>query len=237
MRSRASGKLVLYTLINATVITTVNAYAIIQGSEKSYNKMESTPFIDSNSDITVSFSHFHMYVDEVDDLTKYKSLESKLNVYDASLTAKAVPLDVEEKKKLWRSLGSNDGTADRDNDVLSFTPQNRDVVRQLIAGLGFRVTGYADNASTRTVLVSSRDPDGVQILVSAMKSISGRVDNSVPTSRSTKYLCDFGEFVVRLDLRIRPYISNELFPRDSFRQTKTIHGITSRTARHWGACL
>jgi glucose uptake protein GlcU len=60
-----------------------------------------------------------------------------------------------------------------------FILQNHDVVQQLIVGFGFRVTGYrfpnhqddnddnddSNKANTRSLLITSRDSFGVQIIV------------------------------------------------------------------------
>ena len=84
----------------------------------------------------ISFSHVHLYVDKVEDLQVYKDLERQAN---------------------------ND---DFPAPEVSFVSQNRDVVKQMIVGLGFRVT-RARYGSTRSVLVTSKDPRGVQFVVSA----------------------------------------------------------------------
>jgi hypothetical protein len=200
MLSSAPGKLVLYFVTNVSYITAVIAYTIIQGDNKVLNRMESVPSVDVNPDVTVSFSHFHMYVDKVDDLANYKSLERRLNTFDESLAMKDGSLSVEEKKQLWRSLELNDGINRNDDDGAQFTPQNCDVIRQLITGLGFRITGYADHASTRTVLVSSRDPNGVQIMISAMKQTTGSIGYSKTSSvTNNKDMCEYGEFSLYFD--------------------------------------
>ena len=74
---------------------------------------------------------------------------------------------MEEGRKIWRSLRDEE-------DAAAFVPHGRDVVKQLIAGFGFRVTGcYPDpadaggSATTRSVAVTSGDPGGVQIVVTA----------------------------------------------------------------------
>ena len=155
--------------------------------------MESIPVVpslDVNPDVTVSYSHLHFYVDKVDDLASYKLLEDNLNNFHASLATKTTPLDIAEKKELWKTLLADDGTNHID-DIPKFTPQNRDIIRQLIAGLGFRVTGYADHLLTRTVLVSSRDPEGVQFIISAIKHGACN-DNSKITPQSTNDLCEYG---------------------------------------------
>jgi hypothetical protein len=115
-------------------------------------------------DVSVSFSHIQLYVDEVEDISVYKLLEDQLNLYGTALATRNAILSLEEKRQLWKSLLP---MKILDCSEPAFSSHHRDVVKQLIAGLGFRTAGYACNGSTRSVLVSSRDPDGVQILVTA----------------------------------------------------------------------
>ena len=194
-RMPSNARKVLYIITHASYVTTAIAYAINQVDKQSYKMTEPLPIVNVNPDVAVSFSHFHLYVDKVDELAMYRSLENKLNIFDASLSANAPLPSVEEKKQLWRSLGSAEGM-NRDEDEPRFIPQNRDIIRQLIAGLGFRVTGYADHSTTRTVLLSSRDPDGVQIVISAMKHTTGKDNSRIappPTTSSNQNICDYGE--------------------------------------------
>lgn len=119
--------------------------------------------------LTVSFSHLQIFVDKLEALEDYKQFESFLNQYDAAVSNSAPHLSAcEERRQLWESLFDN-GEA----PTKSFVPQNRDVVKQLMAGVGFRVTGCRlpsneNKANTRSLLMTSRDPRGVQILVSAI---------------------------------------------------------------------
>jgi hypothetical protein len=55
----------------------------------------------------------------------------------------------------------------------TFVPHSCDVIKQLIVGFGFRVTGFrfpaaANKANTRSILVTSKDRKGVQIVVPAV---------------------------------------------------------------------
>jgi hypothetical protein len=162
-------------------------YSISQVGSKQRKVMEHVPEVvqTQSSDVEVSFSHLHIYVDKVDDLSTYKSLEDRLNVYHALLNKNGASLSMEKKKQLWRSLDSSeDDTTHDDDDDSTFMPQNRDVIKQLLVGLGFRVTGFADLASTKTALVSSRDVSGVQIMVTAVK----HADDDNRVKKST--LCD-----------------------------------------------
>lgn len=101
--------------------------------------------------VQVSFSHVQLYVDCVENISVYKALEDTLN--------------------------DNIGGIPRARDDV-FVPQNRDIVTQMLAGLGFRVTGArvpsdAVVTNTRSVLVTSKDPEGVQFVVTAIDKHHG----------------------------------------------------------------
>jgi hypothetical protein len=108
-------------------------------------------FIIIMTELTVAFSHVHMYVDRVEEFEVYKELEIILN--DHSMDHATVSI------------------ANDKNDE-SFLPQNRDIIRQLMAGLGFRVTAFrsfpTSSTNTKTMLVTSPDPNGVQFVVSSL---------------------------------------------------------------------
>jgi hypothetical protein len=119
----------------------------------------------------VCFSHIHLYVDRLENVNVYKDLEDRLNQFAGKVASSAVTPSLAEKQAIWKSIsGNSDSSNENDNTV--YQPQNRDVVKQLLAGFGFRVTGtcYPEEGSsnTRSVLVTSRDPRGVQILISAV---------------------------------------------------------------------
>ena len=102
----------------------------------------------------VSFSHVHFYVDKLDELQEYKQLEEKLNNFCASRNIQSTP--VEELAAAYGSVSN------------SFCPHGRDLVKQWICGLGYRITGFCEgNSGTRSVLVTSSDPEGVQFIVTA----------------------------------------------------------------------
>ena len=113
---------------------------------------------------TVSFSHVHIYVDHLDDLKAYKDLEDRLNSFCQVNTSTSVV------SRAW-----HDPTTEV--PPTSFQPQRRDLVRQCLAGLGFRITGarYPSHddedgtraSNTRSVLITSRDFEGVQFIVTA----------------------------------------------------------------------
>lgn len=161
----------------------------------------------SSVEESVSYSHVQLYVDRVEDLSVYKALENQLNTFSNKVQNEDLPR-LEQKKKLWQTLvmpeTSSSFTTER-----TFCPQNRDVVQQLLSGFGFRVTGarYDDDddtetCSTRSVLVTSRDPAGVQILVTAA------ADAAKPTGESTsdKPLTTAGIFNAGEPLLFVPFV-------------------------------
>lgn len=123
----------------------------------------------------IAYSHVHLYVDKLEDLNTYKNYEDRLNEF-FSLGKDLV--DEGEKRALWQSIS---GFQVPDDPL--FVTSNRDVVRQLLAGLGFRITAarYEATDGTRSVLVTSRDQSGVQILVTAAEP---RAETNGDTKRS-----------------------------------------------------
>ena len=114
--------------------------------------------------ISICFSHIQLFVDHVEPLDVYKALEQQLNHYDAA--EKSSHLSLLERRQLWESIR---GEAVKED----FAPENRDILKQLITGLGFRVTGHrcpspSNSANTISLLLTSRDPGGVQIVVSSL---------------------------------------------------------------------
>jgi len=143
---------------------------------------------DTNSDpgyeVDIQFSHVHLYVDRVCEVSTYKEFEDSLNLfqekYDEATENEVVnhevdhcgtSLDVDVGRRVWQSIISKRNKTDENNDkVEAFASHGRDVVRQLIAGFGFRITGCHANYRTNSVVVTSKDPNGIQIVVSAMKN-------------------------------------------------------------------
>jgi hypothetical protein len=137
--------------------------------------------------VDIQFSHVHLYVDRVCEVSTYKEFEDSLNQfqekYDEEATAKEVmhheeidhrggySLDVVIGRQLWQSIiTKRKSMDDNNNDTAAgaFASHGRDVVKQLIAGFGFRVTGCHVTPHTNSVVVTSKDPNGIQIVVSAI---------------------------------------------------------------------
>ena len=145
--------------------------------------------------VSVSFSHVHLYVNAVHDIQDYKALEGYLNEFSQFVKREhdgvfPSTIDVKHYRKIWRSIlrehsEPRDETVEEDDNDMTFVSQNRDVIRQLIAGFGFRITGIrirdknncASRINTRSVLLSSSDPDGVQIIVTALDPSSQGSDS------------------------------------------------------------
>ncbi len=117
------------------------------------------------TDISVSFSHIQLFVDHMESLEFYKAFEVQLNKLDAA--ERSSHLSTDGRRNLWVSL------LGEEVEEKPFIPQNRDIVKQLMAGFGFRVTGYRlpsieNTANTKSLLITSLDSGGVQLVVSAL---------------------------------------------------------------------
>jgi hypothetical protein len=121
---------------------------------------------------SVSFSHVHLYADRVEDLQVYKALELDLNNFAEARAACTSTLSLDEQRELWQSMTHHHQPSE------AFVSHGRDVVKQLMAGLGFRVTAARYSTATRTVLVTSQDADGVQILVTALSEPAGATEEA-----------------------------------------------------------
>ena len=103
----------------------------------------------------------------MEDINVYKELEETLNKFHAE----AMDQSCIERRQLWEKL-----TGRHSSQSTDFVPHNHDVIKQLMVGFGFRVTGYRfpqpekNFANTKSLLVTSRDSSGVQIVVTAVAS-------------------------------------------------------------------
>ncbi|CAE7242014.1 unnamed protein product [Symbiodinium microadriaticum] len=123
---------------------------------------------DTSAMSSVSFSHVHIYCDALKDLAEYKKLEEKLNEFGRQ------PLDnVAAGRDAWLALASSHGNpVTGERDPQKWTGHKQDVVEQMLVGLGWRVTGFGQTASTRSVAVTSSDNEGVKFVITAHKDKS-----------------------------------------------------------------
>lgn len=148
----------------------------------------------------IQFSHVHLYVDHVDGLDEYKQLEDSINKfhhdYDSTVSLSSPPpsssnphdqcarqgrpMNVIKGKEIWTSIQDSIAMSPHVSSE-SYLSHGRDVVKQLIAGFGFRVTGCYpaahETSASKTVLVTSSDPKGIQIVVSSLDNSGGGVVN------------------------------------------------------------
>eukprot|EP00405_Crypthecodinium_cohnii_P026586 CAMPEP_0206487676 /NCGR_PEP_ID=MMETSP0324_2-20121206/41814_1 /ASSEMBLY_ACC=CAM_ASM_000836 /TAXON_ID=2866 /ORGANISM="Crypthecodinium cohnii, Strain Seligo" /LENGTH=698 /DNA_ID=CAMNT_0053966265 /DNA_START=115 /DNA_END=2211 /DNA_ORIENTATION=+ len=126
---------------------------------------------------TVSFSHVHLYVDKLRELEEYKKLETKLNAFVKAAGDDLLPLkgrmgaDTEAGRKHWQALEKEFGQpCTGASDPASWKGQRQDIVEQALIGLGWRVTGVCETASTRSLVLTSADSNGVRMVVTAHKT-------------------------------------------------------------------
>ena len=120
-------------------------------------------------ELRISFSHVHLYVDYVEDLSVYLKKEQKPTTNTTGENNDAVPTTTAVADSL-------------------FVSHNRDVVHQLLVGLGFRITGHRYDSSTRTVLVTSCDPRGVQFVVTSLAKTAIKDNNNNNNNNNNKTL-------------------------------------------------
>ena len=108
--------------------------------------------MNETNDLQVSFSHVQLFVDHLEHLSAYQDFQDKLNTFYKSQQCATL----EHKKQEWEtiSLGLSPPL---------FVSHGRDIVRQFLAGLGFRIT----KAGPQRLLVTSSDPSGVQFIIAA----------------------------------------------------------------------
>ncbi len=165
--------------------TKLSASTVIEGTRDPFPSTDRKNGYEA-SFVGVEFSHIHLYVDHIEDLDVYKKIEEDLNAFASDLSENengdynGSPLDTDLYEKTWKDRCGESETKE------DFIPQRRDIVKQLIAGLGLRVTGECNvNNHTKNLLVTTKDPDGVQFVVSALDNGGDDEDeNSVPCAYS-----------------------------------------------------
>jgi 4-hydroxyphenylpyruvate dioxygenase-like putative hemolysin len=146
--------------------------------------------------VDIQFSHIQLYVDTVHPIDEYKILEASITKFQELFPMHDGNgfLDTSQGTQLWRSMISEEDEMRKEKEedatkveggggtvVLPlFTTHGRDVVKQLIAGFDFRITGCyppplssdddnnVSRCGTRSVLVASNDPNGIRILVTSL---------------------------------------------------------------------
>lgn len=140
--------------------------------------------------VDIQFSHIQLYVDTVHPTVEYKMLEASITKFQELFPMNDSGggfVDTSSGEQVWRSMMREEGlqkeaadaTKGEGGTVLPFTTHGRDVIKQLIAGFDFRITGcYPPPSSddnhgisrcgTRSVLVTSNDPNGIRILVTSL---------------------------------------------------------------------
>jgi len=143
-------------------------------------------------DVHVCFSHVHLYTDHLEDISTYKSLEEKLTSFVGNSSTSSYSSDddknyVQERRSEWKSMIQNNEHASnyhqhQEEEEGEFQTQNRDIVKQLIAGLGFRITGMNYSPGlTKSILLTTKDLNGVKFVVSTLDN-----DTNNDIDRNTK---------------------------------------------------
>ena len=162
------------SLSSSTLSSTSSSSTILQEQEqKKENHKEH---------VQVSFSHVHLYTDHLEDIHTYKKLEGQLNSFvheynknnnssssssSSSSSNNNMDMDIEYGTNIWSTIVMPN---QQQHHQQEFIPQGRDIVKQLVSGLGFRITGinYDEEKETNHVVLTSKDSNGVQFVISAL---------------------------------------------------------------------
>lgn len=116
--------------------------------------------------LSVCFSHVHIYCDSIRTPAEYRRLEEKLN--DFASQRACLGADVAAGREAWLGLRPKHGDpVARPCGPDQYSPMGQDIVEQLLVGLGWRVTGSHQGSSTRSLVVTSADPEGVKFVMTA----------------------------------------------------------------------
>lgn len=131
--------------------------------------------LDLNS-IGVRFHHVQMFADSIGPIEKYKTLEKYLNQlaqkgsYDAFsggmtfLPPGALPERIEEGRQEWEKIVPKGYAL----PAASYASAGQDIVEQMIAGLGWRLTAEHKGTATRSVLMTSSDAQGTKMVITTL---------------------------------------------------------------------
>lgn len=119
----------------------------------------------------LKFDHVQVYADAIQPLHEYKALEDKMNRFGAAISGVSGLNDIAAARAEWLKIEPSPA------DPAAYKSQSQDIVRQLIAGLNWRVIAHCHSASTTSVLVTSNDPRGAKFVVTG-RSAGGSVPDS-----------------------------------------------------------
>lgn len=105
------------------------------------------------------YDHLQFFVDTLQPLEYYKSLEQRLNAFAQRVpTGSGAPADVASARDAWCELGPS---AEPD----AFQVHGRDLVEQMLHAFGWRITGQHAGHGTRSLLLATPDPAGARFVV------------------------------------------------------------------------
>jgi hypothetical protein len=120
------------------------------------------------------FHHVHIFADDLLQVSEYAEMEAKMNAFVGKLDKMGGgdSVEIQEARGAWE-------TVEKDAlDPASYTSQNQDVVRQLISGMNWRVTGANASPTTSSVLVTSKDAAGAKFVVTARNAAAAPAKKS-----------------------------------------------------------
>jgi 4-hydroxyphenylpyruvate dioxygenase-like putative hemolysin len=139
------------------------------------------------------FSHLHLYVDSLESLDHYKTIEAQMNQFSHALVNEkdCVPspvsngIDITKGREVWKQIS---GSYAPDDD--RYVSQNQDIVNQLICGSGWRIIAEHDDteritSGTRSYALSSSAENGVRFVVTARGNKNAQPSKRAKTDEVT----------------------------------------------------
>ena len=124
------------------------------------------------------FHHVQLYADSIKPLSYYKAIEDKLTQFASlskfncsrdMLQGDALTSQITTGSAVWSGMVGKEGASVGEESRTPFQSAGRDVVEQLMYGLGFRIVASRDDDETRSMLLTSCDQRGAKFLVTARK--------------------------------------------------------------------
>jgi len=186
---------------DATTTTVVADDDVDVDDDSYRHAMQETTSCNSLHDLQVSFSHVQMYVDSMEPLSVYKQLEDVLNLFHDQDTSqwdvekktllwKSLIDPVPSKGDSSNTIEYVSSPSSRLVEAHVSPNRSRDLIQQLLIGFGFRITGchgmedhqqqqqqgggdrvLTTKSTTHSLLITSKDPLGVQIVITAASSL------------------------------------------------------------------
>jgi len=110
------------------------------------------------------YDHIQLFVDKLQSVETYKRMESSFSAFSDELKKEGGSSTAGRNLFVSKHEPACPQKSVKPED---YSPTKQDIIQQLICGLGWGVTGVSATTTTKSVLVSSPDAQGVKVIVTA----------------------------------------------------------------------